>query len=133
MYLTLLSQDEKEMFLELAYNIVNVDGNFSQDERSLLSTYCQEAQCSFDEKEVRPANVLADKINTNSNKRNKQIIVFELVGLAMSDGDFVESEKEMISNISKIFGINSSFLDDCEKEINRYFEFQMNLNKLVLE
>lgn len=134
MYLPMLSKREKEMFLELAYNFVNVDGNFSQEERDTISAYCQEAQCTFDERDgIRPIDAIADEINSVSSKRNKQIIIFELVGLAISDGEFDDSERDMINHFSKLVGVESEFSAQCEAKLTQYVDFQMKLNKLVLE
>ena len=59
MYLSLLKENEKQMFIELAYNLVNIDGDFSQEEKNMILGYCLEANCTIDEKKkIRSINKL---------------------------------------------------------------------------
>lgn len=54
MYLALLSKEQKEIFLDLAYVISSADGNFGEEEKNAIAAYCQEMQIEFQqEKDVR--------------------------------------------------------------------------------
>ena len=50
MYLSILNQKEKELFLELAYNLASADGDYSSKENALINGYCQEMQIEFEVK-----------------------------------------------------------------------------------
>ena len=134
MYLALLNSDEKEMFLGLAYNLATVDGDYSDEEKNVIIGYCQEMQCEFDEKTmIKPNEHILNKINAISDKRAKKIVIFELIGLAMADGKYDDNERELLKKLAEGFNIELSFLKKCENELDRYIEFQVQLNKLVLE
>ena len=48
MYLEVLNDKEKELFLSLAYNLSAVDKDFSPEERTIVSSYCHEMGISLD-------------------------------------------------------------------------------------
>ena len=133
MYLSLLNKNEKIYFLGLAYNIATIDGNYSNEEKAMINGYCQEMQVEFNEKTMINSNdFFITKINSSSDNKVKKIILFELIGLAMSDNNYDEIEKEMVLDLSKSFKIESSYLDKCEDALIKYITFQNKLNKLVL-
>lgn len=134
MYLALLNEKEKEMFLDVAFNLVAVDGNYSDEEKAVINGYCQEMQCIFDEKTmVKPMDVLIKDIKSNSNNRIKKIFVFELIGLALADGNYDEDERELINKLEMEFDIGLGFAKKCEDILNEYIAFQTKLNQLILE
>ena len=133
MYLALLDEKEKELFLGLAYNLAAADGNYSDEEKAVISGYCQEMQFGFDEKNmVKATDVLLDLINSNSSMKTKKIIIFELVGLAMADASYDADERALINLAEKQFGVKKGYANNCEGELSKYIEFQTKLNQIVL-
>ncbi len=133
MYLTLLDEKEKESFLGLAYNLAAADGNYSDEEKAMIRSYCQEMQFEFDDtKMVKETSELLNAINSGSNTKIKKIIIFELIGLAMADGGYDKDEKELINLAEKQFGIEEGFAKKCEDGLIKYIEFQTALNQIVL-
>ena len=134
MYLALLSEKEKELFLGVAFNLAAVDGDYSDEEKTVINGYCQEMQCVFDEKTmVKPMDVLIRDIKLNSNNRIKKIFIFELVGLAMADGNYDEDERALINNLELEFDIGLGFAKNCEAVLKEYIAFQTRLNQFILE
>lgn len=133
MYLALLNEREKEMFLGVAYNLATADGNYSDEEKAVIDGYCQEMQFEFDEKKmVKETDILLDMISSDVSMKIKKIIVFELIGLAMADGSYDTDERKLISLAERQFGIETGFADKCESELTKYIEFQTKLNQIVL-
>ena len=134
MYLALLNKNEKETFLGMAFNLATADGNYSEEERAIINGYCQEMQCVFyEEKLVKPMDVLIQDIKLNSDNRIGKILVFELIGLAIADGNYDEDERNLINNIMVEFNIGAEFAKNCENLLKKYIAFQTKLNQLVLE
>ncbi len=134
MYLAMLNEKEKEIFLEVAFGLVMVDGDYSEAEKAVINGYCQEMQCGFDEKlMVKPMDELIKDIKLNSNNRIKKIFVFELIGLAMVDGKYHEDERAIINKLEVEFDIAPGFVKDCEDALNEYITFQTKLHQLILE
>lgn len=133
MYLALLNESEKVEFLELAYNLATIDGNYSEAEKNMIAGYCQELQIEFDEKVmVNPMDELIKKIAQNSNEKTKKIIIFELIGLAMADENYDNDERKIIANMENEFDVHGNFANACENILNEYITFQNRINSLVI-
>ena len=106
MYLGLLKESQKEMFLELAINLAKSDGDYSEEENAIITSYCQEMQISFErEKKNRSIDELVSEFALLCTAQEKKIIAFEIIGLAMCDNVYHEKE-----NISSTYGrCNGSF------------------------
>lgn len=134
MYLALLKEIEKEAFLGMAYHLTVADGTYSESEKNMMNGYCQELQYSFDEEtKVKPIDTLIQFISLNSDEKVKKIFIFELIGLALSDGNYDVSEKAIINKMADSFNIKSDFVVNCEQMINQYIDFQYKMNQLILE
>lgn len=133
MYLALLNKNEKVVFLGMAYNLATVDGDYSEAEKNIIDGYCQELQIVFDEKTmINPMDDLIKKIAQNSSERTKKIIIFELIGLAMADGNYDNDERKIVANMEAEFDVSSNFADTCESILNEYITFQNRINSLVI-
>lgn len=134
MYLALLNEREKSVFLGMAYNLASIDGDYSDAEKIMINGYCQELQCQFDENNmIKPMESLTQYIKVNSSEKVKKIFIFELVGLAMADGNYDSDERMLINQMLKEYNLNPSFADKCENILNEYIGFQKRINDLVLE
>ena len=133
MYLALLNEEEKISFLGMAYNLATVDGDYSETEKNVINGYCQELQILFDEKTmIKPMGDLINEIAMNSSERTKKIFIFELIGLAITDGNYDNDERQIIAKIESGFGVSSDFADMCESILNEYLAFQNRLNNLII-
>ncbi len=134
MYLALLNKEQKECFLGLAYNISNIDGNYSESEQKLLESYCDEMNLDYsDSVAKKDLESLLATITNLFDERSIKVVVFELIGLAMVDNNFDESEYNMINKIIEKFMIGSDFIEKCKSLINAYIEVQYNINSLILK
>lgn len=134
MYLSMLSTEQKKLFLDLAYGLASIDGDYSLSEKKMIAAYCDEMKIEFDEgAERKPIDEIIDLMSSLYNIHEKKIVVFELIGLAMSDNNYDESERALINNMLDKFKLKHSFADECENIINEYIVFQNKINKIVLE
>lgn len=133
MYLALLNENEKAAFLGMAYNLVIVDGDYSDAENAVMNGYCQELQFTFDENTmIKPMETLIQFVKDNSNDNIKKIFIFELIGLAMADSNYDNDERKVISQMMSEYNIDADYAKNCESILNEYIEFQGKINKLVL-
>lgn len=133
MYLSILSSEEKRMFLGLAYDLAASDGDYSAEEQDTIQGYCYEMQMEFDEKTmVRPIDEIINGFSQKSNLKTKKIVVFEVIGLAMADNSYDDNERAIISDMENKFGLDKSYGEECEKVIGEYISFQNRINNLVL-
>lgn len=133
MYLAVLSAEEKELFLGLAYKLSVADGEYSEEEKAIMQSYCHEMQCEFDvNRMVKSIDQLINRLNEIADLRVKKIVIFEAIGLTMADGIYGESERTIISNIETFFGVEKGFAGKCENILNEYISFQTKINQLIL-
>lgn len=133
MYLAALSNAEKELFLELAYDLATVDGVYSDEEKEVVAGYCQEMKIPYiQERDARPVEVLVQEFNKISGLKVKKIIVFESIGLGMADGNFDDDERALVGKLEKGFKLKPDFAAKCEAVLNEYILFQNKINQLIL-
>lgn len=133
MYLSLLKEEQKGVFLELAYEMAFLDNDFSEQEKFMIESYCNEMRM-----EVPPvirARSMAELIETIKEEweeREKKIVLFEIIGLAMIDSNYDEEERKSIVSMTEIFGLTDEFRDECEILLKEYVEMQSRMNTLIL-
>ena len=133
MYLALLNKEQKECFLGLAYNISNIDGNYSESEQKQLELYCDEMNLDYsDSVAKKDLKKLFSNLSDIFDERTIKIVAFELIGLAMVDNNFDKSEYDMINKIIGSFAIDSDFIKNSKRLIQTYLEVQFNINALIL-
>lgn len=113
MFLSKLSVDEQKSFLDLV-EIIN-DENINAEEEKLIAEYKEELGLDY-----TPSKKNFDEVIStykNSSKENKGIIYFELMGLALCDGNYEADEEVFMDNVKKAFEIS----DDVEKRIFNWF------------
>lgn len=133
MYLSLLKEEQKRVFLELAYEIAFLDNDLSEEERIMIESYCNEMQMEVPPFiRARSMTEFIETIKEGWGEREKKIILFEIIGLAMIDSNYDEEERKSIISMTEIFGLTDEFRDECEILLKEYFEMQSRMNTLVL-
>lgn len=134
MYLAILNREEKELFLNLAYELASIDGDYSDEENAMINGYCHEMQIVFEkEKMVKSIEKLLTRISEISDERAKKIIVFEIIGLAMADGKFDEDERKLVTRMEVEFKLGAEYAMKCEAILEEYIAFQNKINQHVLD
>lgn len=133
MFLSMLNNEEKKLFAELAVTLSSIDGDYSDIERIMVESYCKEMDIKYICSEMPNFEQIILRINCIANEKEKKIILFESIGLVLVDGIYDETEKHAISRMEKEFGISHHFTEECISMISEYLKFQEKLNKLILE
>lgn len=133
MYLALLNKEQKELFLGLAFHLASSDGNYSDEEKVVIEGYCREMQMTFDcEKVVKSIDDIISELNHLCEIKEKKIIVFESIGLAMADNNYDASERKIIEGMAEFFKLESNFIKSCETILAEYISFQGKINQLII-
>ncbi len=133
MYLSLLNNYQKSLFLSLALYLANTDSDYSKEEHEVIQSYCDEMNIT--ENSFIPFTNITEiisKIDESSNTQEKKIVIFEAIGLAMIDNDYSDNEKKLIQLINTYFGFDETFIIKCEELVNRYLIFQKEINNHIL-
>jgi len=107
MFLNRLGKKEKIAFLELAHHIARSDNNFSEEEKTIIDTYCFEMQLE-DIIYNKESFSLEENLAVFENKMSKNVVLLELMALIYSDNIVEKQEQEIIDTILAIFNFNAS-------------------------
>ena len=134
MFLKYLSSEEKSIFLKLAMSVINADGKLEESEKTYIDDYSREmgiTEVNLDEK-IDPL-LLAEKIGDNSTELIKRIFLLELTACAKADGDFADTEKELINSFVKAFKISDTSLQKCLFLLDEYTNISKRIMSFVQE
>ena len=134
MYLMNLSEKVKKTFLELAYLIAVTDNCISEEEKIVLEAYKSELQIDYDFQTINTNLNLETVLRSlcqDANETEKKIIVFEIIGLAMTDSLYDDEEKKTVIQINEAFRLDDAYPAKCETMISRYIELQTQIDALV--
>ena len=113
MYLNYLEENEKVAFLKIAHIVALSDGNFCENEKVIIGSYCNEM--GMNDIELNTQNDSIDILsNEFRNEQSKKIVILELMSIIHANGEFKESEKNIINQLTKKFAINDKYIKDVE-------------------
>ena len=117
MFLSILSNEEKEDFLNLVINVAEVDGDFTQAEQNQINAYVLEMGLTLKAKNTynKSTNDLLQNL-AKSTLQVKRAVFLEIVAVMLVDG-MKDEEKEILEQMQKDFDIKEIF---TEQAINWY-------------
>lgn len=113
MYLSMLSNEKKHLFLNLEIYMSKIDGEFSEGEKQIIDAHCIEMHIDNNnyEADMSQDEVLRQLKETLT--RSEQRIVFlEIIATIMADDVYHEEEGKLTSRLAELLDIN----DDGVKE-----------------
>lgn len=133
MYLNLLNDRQKEMFLSLAYQLSHKDGTFGAEERDMIHSYCVEMGVDYrEEVMLLPYETIVQELNEQNDDRAKRIFLFEVIGLAICDDDYSDREREWLYDFANAISMSRDFCNQCGALICEYISFQNKVNNIIL-
>lgn len=107
MFLKELNKNEAICFLNLVSIFAKVDNKFAKEEKVLLEEYKEEL--GLLDEEIKPMEYEdVIKLLKDSSDRARNIIYFELVGLALVDGEYEVEEIDFLEKVSSEFDVSRS-------------------------
>ena len=109
MFLSLLNQKETLKFLDLAIYMVDIDGEPTQYEKTILNRMIAELDAVKDEYSFRLTDSVENTIDffTKCNNVVKNVVYLNLVVISMEDDLYNTSELLFLEKIQKKFGITA--------------------------
>ena len=109
MFLNSMSNEEKTLFLELAYKLANIDGDYAEEEEEIINSYKAELGI-FDIGDTGSIDDIIDFFATR-NETVKKIVLFELYGMICADNQIVDAEKVFFEKLRNKFQIPEYLVD----------------------
>lgn len=117
MFLNELNKREAIDFINIVETLAKIDDTFAQSEKELISEYIEELSLTNETIENLDFESSVKEL-VSSTDRIRNIIYFELVGLALADGSYDEKEVEFLNNLAAQFNISTK----KQKEFIDYFK-----------
>lgn len=124
MYLNLLNEEAKEVFLDLCINLAESDDDFCQKEKNLIDQFCQEMNIKHRYMAKLSLDKSLNRLNELCDERGKRAVTAEIIGLVIADGYKDMSERE---------GEYNAMLDKLSEQINTSTELIIKNNSLYIK
>ena len=99
MFLTELNTEESSAFLSLVTQFAKVDETIAKEEKRLINDYLDELNLKEEDiKDLSYEEII--NVLKKSKNRIKSIVYFELVGLALVDGEYGDKEIDFLDKIA---------------------------------
>jgi len=133
MFLSELSTNEKEAFLGLCYEAARANEIIEKEEIELIKSYCNEMEIAYlNEEEAWDYDPSIQTIST-STLRIRKIVLFEIIGLMLADGEYDAKEKKAVSQMGEKIGLTEQEVDDITSMLMDYYDIvELINNKLNL-
>ena len=120
MFLNVLNNEEKNLFLDLAVYVSKANGLIEESEQSIIAQYCQE-MC-VDDYDMSNQHSMDEikAVFSNSSENSKRIAVFELLGLGYTDGSLDELENSIVKDFANGIGISEELFNKLNRDIKEY-------------
>lgn len=119
MFLHILKENEKEAFIDLARLAAACNGSVSEEEEIMIEQYCGEMGISLPMSHAHTLDgVLA--CFENSDSKSRKVVIFEIIGLLFSDGDYDEKEIQFIEKIAAALSVSKEQVGEMMELTGRY-------------
>lgn len=131
MFLVNLSEKEKQLFLQASLHISHSDELFSEEEKLVIATLCQEMAIPVSYEILQPLDDVLNELKQIASPRIKKCIVFELAGVVMADEVYADAEKALMARISSALGVDSEVTEESVRLITQMSEIYKSASKLI--
>ena len=122
MFLSQLSEKEKNAFISLSVHASNSNGIFVDEEKVMIQEYCKEMGIPFfDANNAISMDEVVDVFKA-SELQIKKIVLLETLGLVYSDGEFDPGEKSFINDYAKKIGLTDADVEKTTVAIKEYLD-----------
>lgn len=131
MFLSKLTREKQEAFLNLAYTMVYADGRLDAAEKKIFDSYKLEIENSDLSKAHKVDFEEGLAAFDDSSVEEKNGIFFELYAIALIDESYPEEEKVLVDLMQKRFGITEAKMKEMRDGLKSLTEAYANLAKIV--
>ncbi|MFC4779050.1 TerB family tellurite resistance protein [Paenibacillus sp. GCM10023252] len=124
--------DHKIAFLELAQLAAQADGFVNRKEQGYLRSYREEMSLAENELADLPVRELEHIIGGIKDAQVKNIFIVEILLLIFADGDYNDGEKQIITDMKRIFGYSEAAYERIKQWVIEMDKLKINGVKLIL-
>ena len=114
MYLSMLSNEKKHLFLNLEIYMSKIDGEFTNAEKMIIDAHCMEMHIDNNNYE---ADMSQDEVLRNLQEsltdEERRIVFLELVATVMADDVYHEAEEKLINRFAELLEIDENGVNEA--------------------
>lgn len=131
MFLSQLSEKEKNAFISLSVHASNSNGIFADEEEVMIQEYCKEMGIPFfDANNAISMDEVVDVFKA-SELQIKKIVLLETLGLVYSDREFDPGEKSFINDYAKKIGLTDADVEKTTVAIMEYLDALKKVTEVI--
>ena len=120
MFLEILKDEQKDLFLQLAVIAAKENGYVDEAEDALLTKFANEMNIAPKIEATLSLDEVIDKLANSCDKREKKIVLFEAAGIMNSDGEYSDAEFDFLKKIAAKFEISEEELETMMGLVSDY-------------
>lgn len=131
MFLGELEAKQKDYFLDLGICMAMADGKFSDEEKHAIHRLCDEMRI---EDRYTPKSSPEEAFRffaTETAPRIQRLVVIELLGIAMADCKYEDSERALVTKIVDVFAIDKREVDEIREAITRLYGVYITFERFI--
>ena len=128
MFLNSLNKKQKNAFLKLAIKAAEANGVVELVEKNMLKAYGIEMEITPFYSTNCDTEAVLQELKDTSTKSELKIVLFELLGILISDETFDKSEIEFINKVRTSFGVSQ---DKCDEMLKLLYDYSSVYKKIV--
>lgn len=133
MFLYSITDKQKELFMKLAIKAAEANGIVDLQEKNMLKAYGIEMGIKPTYETDATTEEIVNELKSLCDDKTRRIIIFEILGIMISDSEYDEQEKEFVENITEVFSIPKEQKDQMFTLLNEYSKVFKKISKLVLQ
>lgn len=132
MYLEMLTEKERKLFLDLAYQAMECDGEISQEEMETIKSYEVECQLPGYKRTQRTEKECL-KLLKQSEMSHRRIVLIELTGIWSADNEWKDAELAMMDRVAAGLGISAMIVSRIRRWSREFRTIIADGFKLLME
>lgn len=132
MFLSKLNSEQKELFLELAMKAAEVNGIIELEEKNMLKCFAIEMNIAPIYGTDKRVEDIVNRIVDISSEKELRIILFEILGIIVSDSVFDESEQAFINWLFEKCNIEYALAEQMLVLLTDYLKVYQKIVEIVL-
>lgn len=130
MYLKDLMLGEKFAFYSIAKHLVNIDGDYSEQEKFLLNGFLSEMDLSESQIQEIELSDAVEMLTFSSHAVRKEIFI-ELIGVTLCDEFFHTDEAKFLDDVAETFHISHEEKNELIQLVNELLVIYKRMQAIV--
>lgn len=133
MFLNLLNNNQKELFLDLAIKAAEANGVVEIEEKNMLKAFSIEMQIPARYETIKSIDEILDTLEKITAEKERRILTFELIGIIFADGQYDKREETFMSRVSEKSGISMEKIQEMIEVLSEYEKVYDKICNVVLK